>query len=933
MKENLTVACFLGVLFLISIPAWGYSTNAFWIEKATNLSFSPASQETNSTSAYSDRGIANFTITPTEPYSIKKLNDILDGTPFDMSARNGILAVASGEGGIQILNITNPAKIELISIIERSNPAYNTRDLYYQSVFLYANYLYAGNNHYFEIYDISDPSNPRLVYFKNIPAMQILVNNSVAYLRLERKILLINVSNPHSPSTLSTYYDENLRISIMELHNNLLFLGGYPGYVKTLNVSDPTRISLISYLNFGGDITLQSMAYQESAKFLHIGTNGYESVIMIDFADPLNPSKIGGYRDIPYDNSTITIYDPKGLIIEGDIAFIANIGTVFTVNISDPIAPVGIYAFQSPLTQYTTQIIRYSSFIFALDSYAFTYSINASNIYNQTLAGNFSSITLIVKDVAVRNGIAYTITDQGFMSINVTTPSSMRILDSYRPPVGEYSKIVLQNNMAFLIRTAWGISVFDITNPSNLSLVSTILTNDPYTDLDVNGTLLAALHPNRVNLVNITDIYNPTLLTSITLSNASFMVEIQQNYMFIRDDLGMTIFDISDPHSPYQIKKIISDFPNSTPYFLLSKQYAVLACDNTLVIYNTTVPENTYELATVSLFSTISTFALYNQTLIVQDFGYLHIVNITDPSSPVIEQTIDYWKTTATMDFSSEQLVIGSTDGLEIFSFSTSPSEQTIFLEYSVYLSPFPASPRDSLSFGLWVNNTSWITSVYVLINFASGLQTIYFITFDASGFFNITMSFPNDPPLSFGFQIHSKSMQELVLDNGGKWYSTNMTDYKPPELTSINYPKKVLPGETITISVTLQDPSGIQTAFLNYYIRGKGWNQLEMEKDSETETSATCRVSIRDDYPPGSTLLFYLEAVDTQYNKAKFYDKEDFYKIEIIDPNPSTESQTDPFPSSVAPPELPLSFPWVSSLLPVFALAFYSRTVARRKK
>ncbi len=941
MKKTFISMCIIGLLFIAPSTVLSQSDVPLLmpVEPVSPLHPSPSVNQDENATAYISRGITNFTTTPTGKYALEKISDILDGQPVDMSIQNGLVAIAMAEGGIQIINITNPRKMELLSTIDK--PVSSLSDMFYDSVFLYQNYLYASGSGLLEIYDIQNPYTPQIIHIIEQPVYEIFINNSIAYLLNPSGVQLLNVSNPYDPVLLGSYSQNNFLYKML-VFDNLLFLGASPGDLIILNIADPYSPQFISKISIGENIL--SIAYQSSQNILYVGNNGNESIVAIDLKDLYRPTKIIGYETVPYNKNntaaSITILDPKGITIENDLAFIADIGNIVTVNISDPLAPSVIFNLESKLSRYTTQSLRFGSLLFALDRFTQLYVVDVSDVYNQSIIGNFSSIA-IVNDITVQGNVLFVSAQEGFYSVNITDFNRIYVLDRFAPAVGGYTKAVIQGSLAFLIATTGGISVFDISDPKNLTLLTEFSLGYWYRDLAINGDLLVILEPSRITLMNVSNPYNPVSLANIALANYSYQIEIQGNYLFVLDALGFDIFDISNPTNPFSVQDIITPFLSIEPFLTVTDQYAFIAYDNILAIYNITLPGTSSLLSSITLppssSNTPPSMILYNQTVIVKGAqSLLVVVNITDILNPIIEQTFDplFY---LSLHFISGKIFAKQSGGLISLSLLRQPPAREIVFEYSIYLYPYAANLGTPLSFGLWINDTSWINTSFLHIKTTLKNQT-YPVNFDLGNYFNTTVSFSNDIPIRFAYEIQTTSGSTIWLDNNGTWYPTGLKapeepDNDPPQLLSITFPQEIEQGKIARIMITLSDISGIYLATLYHRLDNGGWKQSEMVKTNSNETIASFRSSIRDTNSLYSTIEFYIEAADMKNNK-KIYEDSSF-RIKIVPPNTKTYNnpyEQDTSSEIISPPELPLSFPWQSFLFLILLLTPTSRIISRRK-
>ncbi|HEU5097803.1 MAG TPA: hypothetical protein VFU22_02080 [Roseiflexaceae bacterium] len=296
----------------------------------------------------------------------------------------------------------------------------------------------------------------------------------------------------------------------LAISGTLALLGDYQA-LTILDVSDPARPTCRSQVSVPTGVT--GVQVRGDFAYLGIGSGplGF-GLEIFDIHDPDNPASQG-------------IYNPSGvtdLAIAGNVLYLITASSLVVLDISNPTAPV----------------------------LASTYALNAS-----------ATLKVVGKHLFVNNQSTYT-----FEIFDLADPLHPTKLGSfYQGTIGWYGFSVA-GNRAYLLRSAGGVDVLDLSNPSNPVLTGT------YTNIDM---LDGYFHPttngievvgNRLYIADtrfqIYDLSSPTealLLASYDAPGAGHDMELIGQLAYIVNpefglktgDYGFEIIDISNQASPF----------------------------------------------------------------------------------------------------------------------------------------------------------------------------------------------------------------------------------------------------------------------------------------------------------------------------------------------------------------------------------------------
>ncbi len=240
---------------------------------------------------------------PTSSHEIGAL--ATPGDALSLAISGSYVYVADYHSGLRIIDIANPANPTEAGYIDTPGTA--------NEVAIAGTYAYVadGPNGGLRVIDVTDPTQPYEVGFYNTPgwAFGVAVANNLAYVADEEKLLVIDVSNPASPTLVSSY-DIGFARGV-DVVNSLVYVASASS-LHILDASVPSNLTEVGEYNSVGwaaDVSVEgSYAYiADTWVGLH--------VVRID--NPSEPTKAGEYR-------TPGGYSVDGVAAAGDHIHVAD---------------------------------------------------------------------------------------------------------------------------------------------------------------------------------------------------------------------------------------------------------------------------------------------------------------------------------------------------------------------------------------------------------------------------------------------------------------------------------------------------------------------------------------------------------------------------------------------------------------------------------
>ena len=202
--------------------------------------------------------------------------------------------------------------------------------------------------------------------------------------------------------------------------------------------------------------------------------------------------------------------------------------------------------------------------------------------------------------------------------------------------------VEVSGNYAYIADEDGGLTVADISNPSQPFEVSSVETPGRALTIDVvSNFAYVADESGGLRVFNISDPINPTEVGSFDTVNEAWGVTISGDnaYVAVESD-GLQILDISDPANPTEVSRI--DTPGNTVNVRVSGNYAFVA-DYTggLRILDISDPANPVEVSFLSAQDEIWDIDFKGTHAYVADHG-LRVIDISDPVNPT---EVSYFET------------------------------------------------------------------------------------------------------------------------------------------------------------------------------------------------------------------------------------------------------------------------------------------------
>ena len=146
---------------------------------------------------------------------------------------------------------------------------------------------------------------------------------------------------------------------------------------------------------------------------------------------------------------------------------------------------------------------------------------------------------------------AYFTSRNGLYVVDISNPSSPQNLGR----VSGTNNLILENldagnDLLAVAAHADGVLIYDISDPQDLQLKSTIESDNAWCARIINGYVYIA-DGVKINIFDINDSFNPIFINQIETSNAIKDIALTQSFMYVAlGSDGVSIYDNSNPEEP-----------------------------------------------------------------------------------------------------------------------------------------------------------------------------------------------------------------------------------------------------------------------------------------------------------------------------------------------------------------------------------------------
>lgn len=418
------------------------------------------------------------------------------------------------------------------------------------------------------VLDVSTPIKPRWLGSHQKLGNTIKVSSEgdrVAVLNDANIVYLIDLKNPREPTTLAAVRAEG-PLRDLDLKGDTVYALGDED-IQVIDFSTHSPQISNEGLDFGQGVNLGGERRVYIENNLAYVADWFSGIHIYDISRPRQPELLASYH---------TPGSPKGMVVRDGIAYVPDDDHGLAIlDVSDPRNPRHISTLLTEGLAYTPRLV--GDLLYLASHRGGFQIIDVSDIKNPRQLSEFDTEGK-AWSMEVRDNIAYVADDDsGLLSFDVSDPSKpVQIGQYYTGAAAE--EVVIRDNIAFVAYYDDGLHILDISDPRSIQPISRLSLPGNARGLDLVGdTLYVAGWLAGIHTVDVTDLQQPTLMGSYDTRGATWGLQVQGTHLFAMDWWGgISVIDVSDPHRPkaaggYHNRGLVHDIASQGNYAFVAQ--------------------------------------------------------------------------------------------------------------------------------------------------------------------------------------------------------------------------------------------------------------------------------------------------------------------------------------------------------------------------
>jgi hypothetical protein len=364
-------------------------------------------------------GPAGLCIAPTASDPVAPACATFQSDAVDVAIMGSYAVVVDADGWLRVIDISDPQTPTEIGSVSAS-----ARDVEIAG----SHALVAAGSEGLRVVDLSNPEAPNVVasLATTHEARGVELQGSLAYVVLPYAMLTVDVSDPLSPSTLSTFEVPTGGSALAVDGSTVVTLDSYSLAAHAIDVSDPSSPVDVAHFERWGPWDVETLG---SLATVFVGTSYsgcVASLSLVDISTPEHPAEVGFLHLGVCADAAVTTRTH---------AFVAQRGVLRVIDISSPAHPVDVASLAIPngvrdlavdgdlllMSDSSTRML-----LFDISDPSFPVGISALpldvNVGQVAISGGRAFVGYSVSQWGVANG--------GFLVVDIADPSNPIILGS-----------------------------------------------------------------------------------------------------------------------------------------------------------------------------------------------------------------------------------------------------------------------------------------------------------------------------------------------------------------------------------------------------------------------------------------------------------------------------------------------------------------------
>jgi hypothetical protein len=455
------------------------------------------------------------------------------------------------------------------------------------------NYAYVVTSMpYLQVYDLSDPGKPKQTgeafLQAAIETRDVAVWGDYAYVAAPGAetgpdVFIVSVADKANPQKVASFPVDGAAFTLTA-DNGRLYVGTSGG-MAVYSLSNPTEPQLLG--SYAG-VDVRKIAVANDLAYLAAGTQG---IVILDVSAPSAVSRVGG--TILGESDEVVDLAVSGNHVEVAAntyninPTVQSVGRLRIVNVSNPTAPVEVYA-SDPLAQAKMNSIEHIGSLAAIGGAA----LHLFDTTNPQAPVKRSALPLRlgVKEVESVNGRALVLNRTGLTVIDIADPANPAVAAVH--PMGvALGAIASHGGYLYAPDQFTGLVIFDFTDPTAPKKVATI--DMPFATPVVEGDRLYMVTQEGFTIYSLADPLRPVRLGAYTTTGVMGF-DVKQNLAFLggAERYAIRVVDVTDPAAPKVVSSYSPNAATAAGGLELVGNHVLLTAVGAAILYDATDPTN-----------------------------------------------------------------------------------------------------------------------------------------------------------------------------------------------------------------------------------------------------------------------------------------------------------------------------------------------------
>lgn len=462
--------------------------------------------------------------------------------PEDVAVSGSNAYLLSRDTGFTVVDVSDPTAPRVVASIEMT--------LWSSNIAVAGSYAYVSGGD-FTIIDISDPAAPYVassLSFGLDPAEGVAISGSYAYVACYwAGLKIVDISDPFSPQVLGSVETGSIAMNV-DVSGSYAYVAHQGRDVVIVDVSDPAAPAIAGTLDT--ESAHRNIAVSGSYAYM-VSSHNSGVMEVVDISDPSSPRIVG---------SLDTGGMPENIVISGSYAYA--IGAEITViDISDPTSPYVVNALFPGSFAVAVDLAIAGPLAYVAYRQADSYDAGGLTVIDISHPLQLPIVETLNQpdyvdsnDIVVSGSFAYTAGSSGLQVIDISAPAApvpAGLLAT--PQSGAFTGVAVSGPNAVVADYFLGLHVADVSNPSALSILTTVDTPGTPESVAVSGSYAyVADGDSGLQIIDISDPVSANIVGSTDLPGYAGDVAISGSHACVvgRYSPGLQIVDISDPAAP-----------------------------------------------------------------------------------------------------------------------------------------------------------------------------------------------------------------------------------------------------------------------------------------------------------------------------------------------------------------------------------------------